>query len=101
MNTEILIGTIEVSYNQHTGTLSFTNLIQGYRAARFSGAEVKTLTEICTDVRKRIVSLGSNYNVITGAGGDLAVYRSDNGRRMLYFTSDEAAALSRFLTSLG
>jgi hypothetical protein len=100
MHTETLIGTIEVSYNQQTATLSFTNLIQGYRAARFSGAEVKTLTDLCADIRKRIVAINANYNIITGAGGDLAVYRSDNGRRMLYFTSDETAALARFLSSL-
>jgi hypothetical protein len=100
MNTETLIGTIEVSYNQQTATLSFTNLIQGYRAARFSGAELKALADLCAETRKRIVAINSQYNIITGTGGDLAVYRSDNGRRMLYFTSDETAALARFLTAL-
>ncbi len=100
MNAETLIGTIEVSYNQQTATLSFTNLIQGYRAARFSGEEITTLADLCAETRKRIVAINAHYNIITGAGGDFAVYRSDNGRRMLYFTSDETAALARFLTSL-
>lgn len=97
---ETLIGTIEVSYDESNVTLSFTNLIQGYRAARFSGTEIETLIAICRDLRKRIVPLGTHYNVITGAGGDLAVYRTDNGRRMLYFSSDEVAVLNRFLASL-